>query len=112
MIYQLCTKKFVTAFRGTSALTQLQLEIQNSDPISDELTDIPGALAVEYFYTRYSQVIRHTLLKKIREAYKYFPRFQFIFTGHSLGGTLTTLAAFDVVSSGYIPARKVKMNNN
>jgi hypothetical protein len=107
MIYNPNSRRFVTTFRGAVGALQILIEVTRSGAVPYTLTNIPGAVALDYFYTNYVNVLRATLFDQLRNAHAAFPDYQFVFTGHSLGASLATLAAFDVVSSGLIPNSQV-----
>jgi len=68
---------------------------------------VKGAEIDYYFGTRYEQYIRPLLMPQLTNLYKQYPGYLFIFTGHSLGGALTTLACHDAVLSFIIPSTQV-----
>jgi hypothetical protein len=55
--------------------------------------------------------IRPDVLLHIQEAYKNYSDYTFAFTGHSLGGALTTHAALDIILGGYVPKGQVILYN-
>jgi len=109
MIYNQNLKKFISTFRGTAGSYQLFMEILDGGASGYKLEGLPGAMADHYFLTHYVDNIRETFITKLGEAMGYFPDFTYIFTGHSLGGALTTLAAFDAVTSGVVPSTQALM---
>jgi len=109
MIYNPSARKFITTFRGTVGKTQLFLEILEGNAMKYHLADIPGAFADRYFYDHYLSVLRPVFMPNIEQAIKAFPDYEFVFTGHSLGAAMTTLAAFDVVTAGIIPKDQVSL---
>jgi hypothetical protein len=111
MIYNPNSRKFVTSFRGAVGALQILIEVTRSGSVPYTLTNIPGAVALEYFYTNYVNVLRSTMIDQLRRAHAAHPDYQFVFTGHSLGASLATLAIFDVVSSGIIPNNQVVLYN-
>jgi hypothetical protein len=109
MIYNTNLKKVISTFRGTAGSYQLFMEILQGGASGYKLSSIPNAMADDYFYNHYVNNIRETFIPKLEEAAGYFPDFTYIFTGHSLGGALTTLAAFDAVTSGIVNSDQILM---
>jgi len=105
------TKKFVTAFRGTVGNFELLLEVLEGNPVPYELTPIPGALVQNYFYNHYISYIRSNITAKLQEAYKLYPDYQYVFTGHSLGAAFATLTAFDMITQNIVPREQSIMYN-
>lgn len=111
MIYNPSTKRFVTSFRGTAGTAELLLEIAEGGALKYALSSLPGAYADDYFYTHYANNLRDAFIDNIKKAYAEFPDFNFIFTGHSLGGAITTLASYDAVTQGIIPSKQATLYN-
>jgi len=111
LVYNPSEKKFLTSYRGTVGNLQLLLEVLEGGSVPYALTNIPGALADDYFYNRYVKYLRPIVVAQLQAAYKQFPDYQFVFTGHSLGAALTALTAFDVINQGIIPREKTIMYN-
>jgi hypothetical protein len=111
LIYNPSEKKFITTYRGTVGNVQLFLEILEGNSVPYSLSNIPGAVADEYFYSHYVKYLRPIVVPQLQAAIKAFPDYEFVFTGHSLGAALTTLNAFDLISQGIIPKEKVIMYN-
>lgn len=111
MFYNPISQKFVVGFQGTNTYEQLQTQLANQGPVDYKLKKISGAQAINYPYTRYTEIMRDSMLKHIKKAVKSYPRYEFIFTGLSLGSALTSLAAFDVVTLGIVPSCQVSVYN-
>jgi len=109
MIYNPSSKRFVTAFQGTKGITQLIEEILQSMPVNYTMHNIPNAQLEEYFGNYYTQYLRTNFLIQIQAAINQFSDYQFVFTGHSLGGALTTIAGVDAILSGFVSASNTLM---
>jgi predicted alpha/beta hydrolase len=57
---------------------------------------IPDAVAMKYFYTNYDELFREDLIAHMQFYEKEMSGYSVLFTGHSLGGALAVLAAFDM----------------
>lgn len=109
MIYNPTSKKFLTIFRGTVGGEELLLEILEGLAVSYDLANVTGALADDYFYNHYVNTLRPMFIERFTYGVGNFSDYQFVFTGHSLGGALTTIAAFDAISSGLVAKEKTIM---
>jgi len=72
-------------------------------PVEYTLHNVPDAWIDDYFYARYVDHIRPVVIAQLQNAVKQFPDYLFVFTGHSLGAALSTIAAHDMILSGYAP---------
>jgi hypothetical protein len=111
MIYNPSTQRFITTFRGTITDMQLLLEALKGGAVSYTIYNVKNGLVDNYFYTNYVRTIRKVFLQKLKEARTTFRNYKFIFTGHSLGGALATIAAFDAVTSYNLPAQQAILYN-
>ncbi|GMR51717.1 hypothetical protein PMAYCL1PPCAC_21912 [Pristionchus mayeri] len=93
----------VVAFQGTSSRTQLITELVES--ITSPKHQVPGIGSVQrYFFVALESISKHISIKldKLRETY---PKKSVLFTGHSLGGALASLAAAEYANcSGIDPS--------
>jgi hypothetical protein len=55
----------------------------------------------KYFNTVYTQV-KEVLVPKLKELLAKYPKYQYIFTGHSLGGAMSTIFSLDAVLDKYV----------
>ncbi|KAF8369086.1 hypothetical protein PRIPAC_86915 [Pristionchus pacificus] len=95
----------VVAFQGTSSRTQLITELVES--ITSPKHQVPGIGSVQrYFYVALESIVKPLALKlnKLRELY---PSKSVLFTGHSLGGALASLAAVQYANSSAIETSKL-----
>lgn len=104
-------KFFITAFRGTNSPDQLVWEIMQGTNVLYKLHNISGATVTNYFYSAYKDYLRNDFMTNIKAAIAKYPTYTFVFTGHSLGGALTTHAALDVVLSNLLPSSRVILYN-
>jgi hypothetical protein len=88
-------KLISVAFRGSSH-KQIVDEVVYSGDVPYLLHPIPDAVALEYFYTNYDQLFRQDLINHLQFYQKEMPQYSYLFTGHSLGGAITVLAALDL----------------
>ena len=109
MIYNINTRRFIIAFEGTIGTTQLVHEIIDATSISYTLHDIPNAQIEKYFGEFYLSLIRKQFISDLQNAISEFSNYQYIFTGHSLGAALTTIAGQDAILSGLLPENSVLM---
>lgn len=87
-------KKIVVTFPGTRGKTQLLSEIYCNKGIP--LKDEPNQKIFHYFYYIY-QEINEKIRGILKEIYKQYDDYQYIFTGHSLGGAMATIFSLDSV---------------
>jgi len=102
---------FVTAFRGTNTNWQLFVEGAEGDDVEYSTYDISDATVDSYFYNRYNTYLRQEFLNQLSSAVSNYPGYTFAFTGHSLGGALTTIAALDAILGGYLSASQTILYN-
>ena len=102
MLYSATEKRVIIAFRGTVGSYELDLENQMDDGIPYTLHDVPNAIVQDYFETRYATILRPVLAEQLIKARVLYPQYEYVFTGHSLGAALATLAAFDALKSGAV----------
>jgi len=109
MIVNPNTQRFVTAFQGTSSPVQLVHELIASFSMNYTLGNIPGAQVLDYFGKFYEEVLRPNFIQYLQDAVQQYPDYMFIFTGHSLGAALTTLAGADAIMQGIVSASNTVM---
>jgi len=91
-------------FRGTNTGSQLIIEsLQSVVPVLYTLHNIPNALVDQYFQDTYASSLRVDVMRELSKATVKYPDYLFIFTGHSLGAALATIAVHDMVLSGVVP---------
>jgi hypothetical protein len=106
-------KFFILGFRGTASTSQLINEATGSGPVEYKLheLDVKNPQVFGYVYRMYVEHIRENITGLLSQAYELYPNYTFIFTGHSLGGALTTHAALDMILSGVIPKEQAVVYN-
>ena len=96
------TKQLFVAFSGTRDPTQLITEVGESFPtaytIHPEFKDVK---VMDYFYKFYLNDFREDYLQVISQAIQDYRNYEIIFTGHSLGGSMTVHAVADFILEGY-----------
>ncbi|KAI9183724.1 hypothetical protein H9P43_004642 [Blastocladiella emersonii ATCC 22665] len=68
-------------------------------------------VSVHKGFTDVYKVVRDKLLSTLKSTAAANPDFEVVFTGHSLGGAVATLAATDAVGTGTVPARRIRIIN-
>jgi hypothetical protein len=101
--------RVVFAFRGTQGKLQLMKEAAQSRAITYDLHKISNAVATEYFFLKYKNNLRNDFLGRIRQLVKQYPDYSYFFTGHSLGGALTTHAALDVALLNIVDKERIHL---
>lgn len=98
-------EQIVVAFRGTDSPLEIVSEIYHGlatlYPYSANLPE--GAKVMDYFLQVYN-ALRSAFREVLSEVVKEYPHYQYIFTGHSLGGSLATIGATDTLESGLLPS--------
>jgi hypothetical protein len=87
-------KKVVVVFPGTRNVKQLLTEFVQSN-----LKGFDGSKTIKvlkYFNTVYNQ-IKNLIFPHIKSQQEQYPDYQFIFTGHSLGGAMATLFSLGAI---------------
>ena len=86
-------KKYVFCFPGTTSFIQLLDEIKNSD--LTKFAEADNDIKVErYFYSVFLAIHKDVFSEYIINDLKSNQDYQIIFTGHSLGGALSTLISY------------------
>ncbi len=99
-------KKYILTFPGTRDKTQLIFEITESNLVSyynNEEIKIHS-----YFLEMYKKIEKNIFNSTTLKDISLHSDYQFIFIGHSLGGAMASIAAFNSVHENYIN----KKNNN
>jgi len=102
---------FITSFRGSNSFIQLAVQGFHGYDTTYRLYTIPQAMVTEYFYKKYVRHLRNDFLQYLQIAISKYPSMTFAFTGHSLGGALTTHASLDAVLGNLLPSERVIMYN-
>jgi hypothetical protein len=87
-------KRVIITFPGTRAILQLIKEIWDSDGIS--LPDDPTIKIMDYFMLIYVG-LRDKVRASLKDVFSKYPDYQYVFTGHSLGGAIASIMAFDAM---------------
>lgn len=104
-------KFIVFAFRGTNTNYQLINEILTGADMKYDLYNIPYAVVMDYFYLHYKHNLREDFLSHLKAYRQNYSSYTVVFTGHSLGGALTTHAAMDAVMGGYVLGSQAMLYN-
>jgi len=104
-------KFIVFAFRGTNTGYELINEIVTGYDVKYDLYDIPDAVVMDFFYIHYKNNVREDFLTHLKLYRQNYSSYTVVFTGHSLGGALTTHAAMDAVLGGYVPKNQTMLYN-
>ena len=99
-------KKYIIAFPGTNEVLELLNEGINSKLVDYETGN--GIKVVNYFYKVSSELEKLIFTEDILQDIYQHPGYQFIATGHSLGGAVACLTLYTAVTKGYINSSKNK----
>ncbi|CAI2376724.1 unnamed protein product [Moneuplotes crassus] len=89
-------KTIYVGLSGTKHMAQLVADIVTPDAVDYTLhSEAKGAQVMKYFNDKYTKNFRVNLIDHIKEVQKEYPNFDIIFTGHSLGAGMATLALAD-----------------
>ncbi|VDM25906.1 unnamed protein product [Toxocara canis] len=81
----------VVAFRGTK--TKIQLITEIVETMSQPKCNFEGGGAVQHYFNTALNAIWPTILAVLQKLTKVYPLYDILFTGHSLGGALASLAS-------------------
>uniref|UniRef100_A0AC34QDL7 Fungal lipase-like domain-containing protein n=1 Tax=Panagrolaimus sp. JU765 TaxID=591449 RepID=A0AC34QDL7_9BILA len=94
------------AFRGTSGDAQA---MEENEAYHNLVTFIGGGKVNSYFYLAFKTLWNKGLGNAIQYLRTQYPTYEIRVTGHSLGGSLASLAAFWLSASGIIPPMQLRM---
>eukprot|EP00345_Euplotes_harpa_P012622 CAMPEP_0168342726 /NCGR_PEP_ID=MMETSP0213-20121227/15581_1 /TAXON_ID=151035 /ORGANISM="Euplotes harpa, Strain FSP1.4" /LENGTH=235 /DNA_ID=CAMNT_0008349709 /DNA_START=206 /DNA_END=913 /DNA_ORIENTATION=+ len=95
------TKQLFIGYSGTRDTQQLITEILEAFPVFYDIhPEATDALVFDYFYKHYLNGFRDDILKFLPGILDAYPKYNVIFTGHSLGGAMTVHSATDFVLNG------------
>ncbi len=92
-------KRVIIVLPGTRNTKQLLKEFIGSFLVSFEDTN---TLKVLQYFNEVYETIKTQIFPHIKKQYELYPEYQFIFTGHSLGGAMATLFSLGAVRNGII----------
>uniref|UniRef100_A0A0N5C190 Lipase_3 domain-containing protein n=1 Tax=Strongyloides papillosus TaxID=174720 RepID=A0A0N5C190_STREA len=99
-------KAIIVAFRGSEG--NLQILLEGSDALfSRKVSFVTGGKVCHYFNKAFYDMWNGGLRDDFLTLKNQYPGYEFWFTGHSLGGSLATLAAAEVIHAGYASADDV-----
>jgi hypothetical protein len=87
-------KKVVISVPGTRSCFQLIEEIRFSYGMSTD--EDPTVKIMSYFYWVYT-LLKDKIHNSLEKVFKRYPDYQYVFTGHSLGGAIANILAFDAI---------------
>jgi hypothetical protein len=90
-------KKIIITFPGTRGKYQLVEEIyySNGVPLEGEKSE-----KIMNYFKQVWVLIKSVIGEKLNDLYEIYPDYQYIFTGHSLGAAIASIAALDSVKYG------------
>ena len=68
-----------------------------------EHPEIEGGKVVKYFNEFYTTQFKEDIEVSVKAVVEKYPEYRIVFTGHSLGGAMTVLAAVDTALSNWVP---------
>ena len=95
-------ERIYVAFSGTQKLLQPLYEVWDLAPVEYKLHNIPHAKVFGYFYHHYIDDFKEIMTKQLKEIMSQYPNYTVIFTGHSMGAAVSSVACLDAVLTGTI----------
>jgi len=99
-------KAIIIAFRGSQGFIQLVTEASEA-LFSAKVTFIAGGQVSKYFFDGFNDIWTNGMKDDVTTLKNKYPDYDFWFTGHSLGGSMASIAAATVVKTGIKPASNV-----
>lgn len=96
----------IISFRGTTGFLQLVTEGDES-LFDSKVSFIGGGSVSEYFYNAWKAVWDGGMQNDLLSAKNSYPTYQLWVTGHSLGGSMASIAAAYVAYLGYFPSSQI-----
>ena len=93
-------KKYIIAFPGTNEILELLNEATNMKLVEYEGNS--NIKTVNYFQKIAFELRDLIFTKQVLKDINQHPDYQFIATGHSLGGSVATIILYDAINKGYI----------
>ncbi|RCN40805.1 triacylglycerol lipase, partial [Ancylostoma caninum] len=99
---------FIHFYRGTNTIAQF-IKATEQTLFHKKIPWIAGGYVSKYFYNAFNAVWNGGLKEKFEQVLKTHPLYGVWVTGHSLGGSMASLAASHIVANGYVSASNVKL---
>jgi len=102
-------KSIMVVFRGTLNPMELLTDIDFLQTSYDMHPNAPESAAVHHGFLTAYKAIGSDLLSRLQALVKTYPNFSVVFTGHSLGGSLATLAALHAHAENVVAPSKIEL---
>ena len=104
------TKELFVGYSGTRNIPQLISIALTMYPVSYGIhPEVKGVLVFDYFYDAYVDGFRADLIKTVPGILQKYSDYNIVFTGHSLGATMTTHMASDFILNGLLNNRGISI---